>query len=201
MDAIEAKECLKETREDVISGEYGHWDESDIKELCEMIEPDGKLNAFYVLYAYSDGCFELNVKRVEKHIRVEGLELFSSYNTDNLCNYYPLLELLSSFDEKSCDYCAISESVADLVNYVEADEKLTVPGVDFLGEPVTGLFFFNAWRNDILNLDLREKNNYKVKVDKRLKEQIPDVDEKIKEFFRVLRKYNGVDEEFSVLID
>jgi len=38
-------------------------------------------------------------------------------------------------------------------------------------------------------------------VDKRLKEQIPDVDEKIKEFFRVLRKYNDVDEEFSVLID
>jgi len=115
-----------------------------------------------------------------------------------------LLESLGmdgEFSEESGDFIAVSVSVADLINYVEADEKLTVPGVNFLGEPVTGLFFFNAWRNDILNLDLREKNNYKVKVDKRLKEQIPDVDEKIKEFFRVLRKYNGVDEEFSVLID
>jgi len=83
--------------------------------------------------------------------------LFSSYNTDNLCNYYPLLELLGSFDEKSCDYCAISESIADPVNYVEADEKPRVPGVSFQGEPVTGLFFFNAWRNDIPDLDLREK--------------------------------------------
>ena len=33
MDAIEAKECLKETGEDVISGEYGQRDESYIKEL------------------------------------------------------------------------------------------------------------------------------------------------------------------------
>ena len=73
--------------------------------------------------------------------------------------------------------------------------------MSFQGEPVTGLFFFNAWRNDILNLDLREKNNYKVKVDKRLKKQIPDINEKVREFFRVLRKYNDVDEDFIVSID
>lgn len=70
-----------------------------------------------------------------------------------------------------------------------------------LGEPVTGLFFFNAWRNDILNLDLREKNNYKVKMDKRLKKQIPDINEKVREFFRVLKEYNDVDEDFIVSID
>ena len=108
---------------------------------------------------------------------------------------------LREFSEENDDFSAISVSVADLINYVEADEKLTVPSVNFLGEPVTGLFFFNAWRNDILNLDLREKNNYKVKVDKRLKKQIPDINEKVREFFRVLREYNDVDEDFIVSID
>ena len=202
MDALEAKECLKEIREEVLSGAYHQYDYC-IEDYSKMIEPDGKLNAFYVLCAYSDGCFDLRYDRKEGQKIVVGISADYYNHLDNLTAHDALLESLGvagEFSEENDDFSAISESVADLVNYVEADEKLTVPGVNFLGEPVTGLFFFNAWRNDILNLDLREKNNYKVKVDKRLKKQIPDINEKVREFFRVLREYNDVDEDFIVSI-
>ena len=203
MDAIEAKECLKEIREEVLSGAYHQYDYC-IEDYSKMIEPDGKLNAFYVLCAYSDGCFDLRYDRKEGQKIVVGISANPFNHLDALTSYAALLESLGmdgEFSEESGDFIAVSVSVADLINYVEADEKLTVPGVNFLGEPVTGLFFFNAWRNDILNLDLREKNNYKVKVDKRLKKQIPDINEKVREFFRVLKEYNDVDEDFIVSID
>ena len=203
MDIKDAKELLKEIREEVLSGAYRQYDYC-IEDYSKMIEPDGKLNAFYVLCAYSDGCFDLRYDRKEGQKIVVGISADYYNHLDNLTAHDALLESLGmdgEFSEESGDFIAVSVSVADLINYVEADEKLTVPSVNFLGEPVTGLFFFNAWRNDILNLDLREKNNYKVKVDKRLKKQIPDINEKVREFFRVLREYNDVDEDFIVSID